>query len=69
MMGNVIKIPFDKVFNPVSKQYEWVQTGIWTISKPVSQSSVPSVAANIVDSAVSGATNITTDKIVKEKSK
>lgn len=69
MMGNVIKIPFDKVFNPVSKQYEWVQTGVWTISKPVSQSSVPSVAANVVDSAVSGATNITTDKIVKEKSK
>ena len=53
-VGNIIKVPFDKVFNPTSKQYEWVPTGVWTISKPVPQSSVPSVAGNVTDSLTSG---------------
>ena len=53
-VGNIIKVPFDKVFNPTSKQYEWVPTGVWTISKPVPQSSVPSVAGNVSDSLTSG---------------
>ncbi|BDH46950.1 hypothetical protein TUM12370_29940 [Salmonella enterica subsp. enterica serovar Choleraesuis] len=33
--GNVLKVPFDKKLNPISKQYEWVPTGVWTITKPV----------------------------------
>jgi hypothetical protein len=67
--GNIIKVPFDKVFNPVSKQYDWVQTGVWTISKPVPQSTVPSVAANVTDSAASGLFNQSANKIVEEKKK
>ena len=67
--GNIIKIPFDKVFNPVSKQYDWVQTGVWTISKPVPQSGVPSVAANIADSVASGLFNQSANKIAEEKKK
>nr|WP_223265992.1 hemagglutinin repeat-containing protein [Pantoea vagans] len=55
--GNILKVPFDKVFNPVSKQYEWVSSGVWTISKPVPQSSVPSVAGNVADSLTSGLLN------------
>lgn len=54
--GNVIKVLLDKIFNPVSKQYEWVPTGVWTITKPVPQSSVPSVMGNLGDTFVSGAT-------------
>ncbi|NBB57617.1 adenylate cyclase [Pantoea vagans] len=65
--GNIIKIPFDKVFNPVSKQYDWVQTGVWTISKPVPQSATPSIAANVTDSAASGLFNQSANKIVEEK--
>jgi filamentous hemagglutinin len=45
--GNILKVPFDKVLNLISKQYEWVPTGVWTITKPAPQSSVPSVAGNI----------------------
>ena len=52
--GNVIKVPMDKILNPVSKQYEWVPTGVWTITKPVSQHPLPSVAGNIGDSITSG---------------
>ncbi|TNV14015.1 Contact-dependent inhibitor A, partial [Buttiauxella sp. B2] len=52
--GNVIKVPFDKKLNPISKQYEWVPAGVWTITKPVSQSPLPSIVGNIGDSAVSG---------------
>ncbi|APL35768.1 Contact-dependent inhibitor A [Escherichia coli] len=59
--GNIIKVPFEKVLNPVSKQYEWIPTGVWTISKPVPQSSFPSVAANVADSAVSGLSNYATN--------
>ncbi len=52
--GNVIKVPMDKILNPVSKQYEWVPSGVWTITKPVSQHPLPSVAGNIGDSIASG---------------
>lgn len=51
--GNIIKVPMDKVLNPVSKQYEWVPTGVWTISKPVSQHPSPSISGNMGDSAAS----------------
>uniref|UniRef100_UPI001F4DC294 VENN motif pre-toxin domain-containing protein n=1 Tax=Rosenbergiella epipactidis TaxID=1544694 RepID=UPI001F4DC294 len=54
--GNVIKVPMDKILNPVSKQYEWVPTGVWTITKPAPQSSVPSVIGNLGDTFVSGVT-------------
>ncbi|OSN03214.1 adenylate cyclase [Lonsdalea britannica] len=52
--GNVIKVPFDKKLNPISKQYEWVPTGAWTITKPAAQHPLPSIVGNIGDSAVSG---------------
>ena len=52
--GNVLKVPFDKKLNPISKQYEWVPTGVWTITKPVPQHPLPSIVGNIGDSAISG---------------
>ncbi|MNJ53737.1 hypothetical protein D3C77_491450 [compost metagenome] len=52
--GNVLKVPFDKKLNPISKQYEWVSTGVWTITKPVPQHPLPSIMGNVGDSAVSG---------------
>ena len=63
--GNLIKVPMDKIFNPVSKQYEWVQTGVWTITKPVPQSSVPSIMGNLGDSYISG---VTGDALKKKES-
>ncbi|WP_412034371.1 hypothetical protein, partial [Serratia marcescens] len=52
--GNVIKVPMSKVLNPVSKQYEWVPTGVWTITKPAPQNNLPSLSGNVADSAASG---------------
>ncbi|WP_241593349.1 hypothetical protein [Rosenbergiella epipactidis] len=52
--GNILKVPFDKKLNPISKQYEWVSTGVWTITKPAPQNPLPSIIGNIGDSAVSG---------------
>ncbi|WP_215847740.1 adenylate cyclase [Candidatus Pantoea bituminis] len=54
--GNVIKIPFDKKLNPISKQYEWVPTGVWTITKPVAVNPVPNLVGNIVGSGTSEST-------------
>ncbi|TKI05055.1 adenylate cyclase [Martelella alba] len=51
--GNIIKIPMDKILNPVSKQYEWVPTGVWTITKPAPIHPLPSISGNIGASAVS----------------
>ncbi|OTA16719.1 hemagglutinin-related protein [Xenorhabdus beddingii] len=64
--GNVIKVPMQKVLNPISKQYKWEPIGIWTITKPVKQSSVPSVAGNVGDSAVSGWFNSTVGGAMQE---
>ncbi|WP_339421871.1 hypothetical protein [Photorhabdus akhurstii] len=64
--GNVIKVPMGKVLNPISKQYEWEPIGIWTITKPVKQSSIPSVAGNVGDSAVSGWFNSTVGGAMQE---
>lgn len=64
--GNMIKVPFDKIFNPVSKQYEWVQTGVWTITKPVPQHPLPSILGNAGDSAMSG---MVSDKLKESGSK
>jgi len=58
--GNVLKVPFDKKLNPISKQYEWIPTGVWTITKPVPQNPLPSIIGNIGDSAVS---NTVQDKL------
>ncbi|EEW8772646.1 Contact-dependent inhibitor A, partial [Escherichia coli] len=52
--GNVLKVPFDKKLNPISKQYEWIPTGVWTITKPAPQHPLPSIMGNVGDSAVSG---------------
>ncbi|MEQ4544080.1 MAG: VENN motif pre-toxin domain-containing protein [Pantoea agglomerans] len=53
-MGNILKVPFDKKLNPVSKQYEWVPTGVWTITKSVPQNPLPSIIGNVGDTALSG---------------
>lgn len=52
--GNVIKVPMDKILNPVSKQYEWMPTGVWTITKPVPQHPLPSIVGNAGNSITSG---------------
>ncbi|MGC0809679.1 VENN motif pre-toxin domain-containing protein [Pantoea agglomerans] len=53
-MGNILKVPFDKKLNPVSKQYEWVPTGVWTITKSVPQNPLPSIIGNVGGTALSG---------------
>ncbi|MGR7444043.1 VENN motif pre-toxin domain-containing protein [Klebsiella aerogenes] len=53
--GNILKVPADKIFNPVSKQYEWIPTGVWTITKPAPQNSLPSILGNTGNAAASGA--------------
>ncbi|WP_323859118.1 VENN motif pre-toxin domain-containing protein [Xenorhabdus doucetiae] len=65
-VGNTIKVPFDKILNPVSKEYEWVPTGVWTITKPASKSTVPSTVGNVGDSAVSGWFNSTVGGAMQE---
>ncbi|AEG96723.1 Protein PalA [Klebsiella aerogenes] len=62
--GNVLKVQADKIFNPISKQYEWVPTGVWTITKPVPQSSVPSISANAIDSFTSGVVGDSLNKAI-----
>jgi hypothetical protein len=52
--GNIIKIPMDKKLNPISKQYEWVPTGVWTITKPAPQNPLSSIVGNVGDSVASG---------------
>ncbi|WP_445262818.1 hemagglutinin repeat-containing protein, partial [Pseudomonas sp. JAI120] len=66
-VGNTIKAPLDKLLNPVSKQYEWMPTGIWTISRPASQSSVPSIFGNLGDSVSSGFFNSGADFYLKKR--
>ncbi|MBK0034514.1 VENN motif pre-toxin domain-containing protein [Erwinia sp. S43] len=53
-VGNIIKVPMDKRLNPISKQYEWVPTGVWTITKPAPQNSLPSLIGNAGNAAASG---------------
>lgn len=65
--GNAVRGPLDKLLNPVSKQYEWVPTGIWTITKPAPQSPVPSIFGNLGDSASSGAFNGGADFYLKKR--
>ncbi|MGV8928104.1 MAG: VENN motif pre-toxin domain-containing protein, partial [Ewingella sp.] len=52
--GNILKVPADKILNPVSKQYEWIPTGVWTITKPAPQNSLPSILGNAGNAAASG---------------
>ncbi|WP_353193401.1 hemagglutinin repeat-containing protein [Pandoraea pnomenusa] len=56
-IGNIIKVPMNKIMNPISKQYEWQPVGFWTITKPTPQNIVPSVAGNTADSAASSLVN------------
>ncbi|MFK0531170.1 adenylate cyclase [Escherichia coli] len=57
-------VPMDQVSNPGTKQYGWVPTGVWTITKPAQQSSVPSIMGNLGDSFVSGVAGDTLKKNV-----
>ncbi|PHM72088.1 hypothetical protein [Xenorhabdus kozodoii] len=66
-VGNVIKVPMEKVLNPISKQLEWEPIGIWTITRPVKQSSVPSIAGNVGDSVTSGIFNDSMGQAIKDK--
>jgi filamentous hemagglutinin len=63
--GNLIKVPMDKVLNPISKQYEWASIGIWTITKPLPMHPLPSISGNIGGSAVSEAAQDKLQKIGK----
>ncbi|TGV07350.1 hypothetical protein E4695_09840 [Alcaligenaceae bacterium 429] len=65
--GSVLKIPFDKKFNPISKQYEWVETGIWTITKPVPQNNLPSISGNVSESAFSEGMSGVLQDLIKNK--
>ncbi|WP_160279921.1 VENN motif pre-toxin domain-containing protein, partial [Erwinia oleae] len=65
--GNILKVPFDKKLNPISKQYEWVPTGVWTITKPAPQSSVPSIIGNLGDSTASGFFNHGAETYLKKE--
>ncbi len=58
--GYVLKMPFDSKFNPISKQYEWIPTGVWTITRPVPRNPLPSIIGNVSDSAAS---NTVQDKL------
>ncbi|MCX8728672.1 VENN motif pre-toxin domain-containing protein [Gilliamella sp. B2838] len=49
--GKMLQGSLEKMFNPISKQYEWVPIGIWTITKPASHSSIPAISGGVVGSA------------------
>ncbi|MBD2816617.1 adenylate cyclase [Xenorhabdus sp. Flor] len=68
-IGNTIKVPFNKILNPVSKEYEWQPIGIWTITKPASKSSIPSTVGNLGDSAASGLFNSGFGSTIENKGK
>ncbi|WP_375055089.1 hypothetical protein [Zobellella sp. DQSA1] len=65
--GNIIKVPMERVLNPVSKQYEWIPTGIWTITKPAPQSSIPSIFGNAGDSFTSELSSDSLNKALQNK--
>ncbi|VVE55699.1 tRNA nuclease CdiA-2 [Pandoraea fibrosis] len=67
--GNIIKIPMNRIMNKSSKQYEWVPTGFWTITKPAPQSILPSVSGNIADSAASSMFNFNIENEIKKSNK
>ncbi|GAB1440071.1 hypothetical protein MASR2M36_28530 [Providencia sp.] len=67
-VSNMLKIPFDKVLNPVSKQYEWVPTGVWTITKPVPQNPIPNLVGNALGSGTSESTIDQLPKIINSDS-
>ena len=67
--GNKIKSPLDKIFNKVSKKYEMQPTGIWTITKPIPPSNVPSAMGNLGDSIISGSTSKWLEKKSESKIK
>ncbi|MDF7666466.1 DUF637 domain-containing protein [Orbaceae bacterium ESL0727] len=51
--GKWLEGSLQKIFNPIAKQYEWVPVGIWSITKPASNSSIPSVTGNAFNSGLS----------------
>lgn len=65
--GNVLKVPFDKKLNPISKQYEWIPTGVWTITKPAPQNSLPSILGNTGNAAASGGFTEGMNEALKKK--
>ena len=67
--GNIVKVPADKIFNPLSKQYEWIPTGVWTITKPAPQDSLPSILGNSGNAAASGGFTEAMNEALKSKKK
>ncbi|MCX8640836.1 VENN motif pre-toxin domain-containing protein, partial [Gilliamella sp. B3172] len=65
--GKMLQGPLEKLFNPVSKQYEWIPIGIWTITKPAQQSSIPAIVGSAADSAVGEVINHEIDTYLKNK--
>ncbi|WP_231573058.1 hypothetical protein, partial [Yersinia similis] len=68
-IGNTIKVPFNKIFNPVSKEYEWQPIGIWTITRPASKSAIPSTMGNLGGSTASGLFNSGIGSAMENKEK
>ena len=62
--GNRIKSSLDKISNKISPKYEMQPTGIWTITKPIPPSNIPSAAGNLGDSISSESTS----KLLEKKS-
>ncbi len=56
-----------KAFNPVSKQYEWIPIGMWTITKPAPQSSIPAIGGSAVDSLIGGAVEDRLNNYIEQK--
>lgn len=50
--GKMFQGPLEKMFNPISKQYEWVPIGKCTITNPAPQSSIPAIIGGAADSAI-----------------
>lgn len=65
MGGKLLQGPLQKLFNPVSKQYEWIPTGVWTITKPAPQSSIPTWTGSAADAAASEWMNKVIDERLK----
>jgi hypothetical protein len=50
--GKIFQGPLEKLYNPISKQYEWIPIGIWTITKPAPQSPIPTWIGGAANSSI-----------------
>jgi hypothetical protein len=66
--GKIFQGPLEKLYNPISKQYEWIPIGIWTITKPAPQSTIPANGGSAVSSSMTEQAGYLINKISKSKS-